>query len=263
VRQDRSAGHNRRVVIRAWRQGLLLAALLGASVIGQSGEGWGRGERRYDGRFTFVRLRFGSSEGGGGRRGFGMSNAWNHDFPRAEQNLMALLDELTLIDANRDGSLTLSLDDPQLFRYPIVYMWEPGYWTIGDQEAVRFREYLLKGGLVIFDDFEHEHLYNLQAQMRRVLPEGRFIKLEESHRAFDSFFRMKTIYFPHPFEGILPTYYGVFEDNDPSKRLMVVANHNADVAEYWEFAGQGFFAVDPSEEAYKLGINYMIYGLTH
>ena len=86
-----------------------------------------------------------------------MSNAWNHDFPRAEQNLMALLDELTLIDANRDGSLTLSLDDPQLFRYPIVYMWEPGFWTIGDQEALRFREYLLKGGLAIFDDFEHEH----------------------------------------------------------------------------------------------------------
>ena len=44
---------------------------------------------------------------------------------------------------------------------------------------------------------------------------------------------------------------------------MVIANHNNDVAEYWEFAGQGFFPVDPSEEAYKLGINYMIYGLTH
>ena len=79
--------------------------------------GWGRARAPYDGRFTFVRLRWDSGSGGG-RRGFGMSNAWNHDFPRAEQNLMALLDELTLIDANRDGSLILSLDDPQLFRYP-------------------------------------------------------------------------------------------------------------------------------------------------
>jgi uncharacterized protein DUF4159 len=248
----------------AWRQGLLFAALLGASVIGQSGgEGWGRGERRYDGRFTFVRLRW-AADSGTGRRTFGFgSTAWNHDFPRAEQNLMALLDDLTAIDVNRAGSLILSLDDQQLFRYPIVYMWEPGYWTIGDHEALRFREYLLKGGLVIFDDFEHDHLDNLQHQMRRVLPEATWIKLDDSHRVFDSFFRMKTIYFPHPFERILPTYYGVFENNDPSKRLMVIANHNADVAEYWEFAGQGLFPVDPSEEAYKLGINYMMYGLTH
>ena len=249
----------------AWRNGLLLAAFVAATAFGQSGgEGWGRDERRYDGRFTFVRLRWGGADGAGSRRGFGFnSNAWNHDFPRAEQNLMLLLDDLTAIDVNRAGSLILSLDDPQLFKYPIVYMWEPGYWTIGEAEALRFREYLLKGGLVIFDDFEHDHLYNLQNQMSRVLPEARWIKLEESHRVFDSFFRMKTIYFPHPFEKILPTYYGVFEDNDPSKRLMVIANHNADVAEYWEFAGQGLFPVDPSEEAYKLGINYMIYGLTH
>jgi hypothetical protein len=62
--------------------------------------------------------------------------------------------------------------------------------------------------------------------------------------------------------GILPTYYAIFEDNDPSKRVMVIANHNNDVAEYWEFAGEGLFPVDSSNEAYKLGINYMMYGLT-
>jgi hypothetical protein len=99
--------------------------------------------------------------------------------------------------------------------------------------------------------------------MRRVLPESRFVKLDERNKVFDSFFRMTTIYFPHPMYGILPTYYGIYEDNDPSKRLLAIANHNNDVAEYWEFAGQGFFPVDPSNEAYKLGINYMLYGLTH
>ena len=45
--------------------------------------------------------------------------------------------------------------------------------------------------------------------------------------------------------------------------ILAIANHNNDVAEYWEFAGQGFLPVDPTEEAYKLGINYMIYGLSH
>ena len=221
--------------------------------------GWGRREPEYDGRFTFVRLRWGS--GSGGR--WGASSAWNHDYPRAEQNLMTILKDLTLIDANTQGSLILSLDDPRLFKYPIAYMWEPGFWTMSDVEAARFREYLLKGGFAIFDDFEREQWNNLEAQMRRVVPEARWVKLDRSHPIFDSFFRMKTIEFPHPMLGYKPNYYGIYEDNNPARRLMVIANHDNDVAEYWEWSGRGLFPVDASNEAYKLGVNYMLYGLTH
>jgi hypothetical protein len=74
---------------------------------------------------------------------------------------------------------------------------------------------------------------------------------------------MKTIDFPHPMYGITPNYFGIFEDNDPAKRLMVIANHNHDVAEYWEFSGEGLFPIDLSNEAYKLGVNYMVYGMLH
>lgn len=212
----------------------------------------------YDGRFTFVRLRW------NGGFGYGRGGAaWNHDYPRAEENLARILKELTFIDVNTDSSRILTLDDPELFNYPIAYMWEPGFWTMTDREAQRFREYLLKGGFAIFDDFEHEQWNNFEAQMRRVLPDGRFVQLDRSHRVFDTFFRMKTIDFPHPMYGISPTYYGIFENNDPSKRLMVIANHNHDVAEYWEYSGDGLFPVDLSNEAYKLGVNYMMYGLTH
>ena len=213
----------------------------------------------YDGRFTFVRLRYGGGLGYGRR---GMSSAWNHDYPRAEQNLALILRELTLIDVNQNARI-LDLDDPELFHYPIAYMWEPGFWTMTDLQATRFREYLLKGGFAIFDDFEYDQWDNFEAQMRRVLPEVRFVKLDASHPVFDSFFRMKTIDFPHPMYGIMPTYYGAFEDNDPSKRLIVIANHNHDVAEYWEYSGTGVMPIDLSNEAYKLGVNYMIYGLTH
>lgn len=62
---------------------------------------------------------------------------------------------------------------------------------------------------------------------------------------------------------ILPTYYGLYEDNDPSKRLMVIADYNNDVPEYWEWSDTGLFAIDASNEAYKLGVNYIVYGLTH
>jgi hypothetical protein len=242
-----------------------VALLLAASLEGANDWTWGRSQALYDGRFTFVRLRWGGGSGFGGGFGRfrGFSSAWDHDFPRAEQNLMQLLKELTLIPANTEGSLILSLTDPDLFKFPIVMMWEPGFWSLTDQEAIRFREYLLKGGFAIFDDFEEGQWNNLEAQMRRVLPEAQWVKLDKSHRIFDTFFRMNTIDFPHPSYGILPNYYGIHEDNDPSKRLMVIANHNNDVAEYWEFAGEGFFPVDDSNEAYKLGVNYMLYGMTH
>lgn len=249
---------------KRWVRGTLAVAMLAQALPAQgdraAAEGWGRTERAYDGRYTFVRLRWRPEPG---RFGRGMSQAWDHDFPRAEQNLQTILKELTLVDANTEGSLILTLDDPQLFKYPIAFMWEPGFWTMSDAEAARFREYLLKGGFAIFDDFEHEQWNNFEVQMRRVLPEAKFFKLDRATRIFDAFFRMKTIDFPHPMYGILPTYYGVFEDNDPSKRLMLIANHNNDVAEYWEWSGAGLFPVDPSNEAYKLGINYVVYAITH
>lgn len=243
---------------------LVALMVLTTTALGQPGPrrgaAWGRSATEYDGRFTFVRVRW--DDGGGGRR-FGMSSAWNHDYPRAEQNLTMLLDELTLIDTRTDGSLILTLDDPAIFRYPVLYMWEPGFWTMNDGQAASLRDYLRKGGFIIFDDFEGDQWNNLEDQMRRVLPAGRWVKLDRTHAIFDSFFRMKTIDFPHPMYGYHPSYYGLFEDNDPSRRLLAIANHDNDVAEYFEFFGTGLFPVDPSNEAYKLGVNYMLYALTH
>jgi hypothetical protein len=144
-------------------------------------------------------------------------------------------------------------------------MWEPGFWALTDREAETFRAYLKKGGFAVFEDFDGASQWaNFEAQMRRVLPDQQFFKLDKSHHIFDSFFTIHNIdAIVHPMSGISPSYYGLFEDNDPSKRLMVVANFDNDVPEYWEWSGQGLFPFDTSNEAYKLGVNYMIYGMTH
>jgi hypothetical protein len=217
----------------------------------------------YDGRFTFVRLRWGADAGFGRRGGF--NAAWNHDYPRAEQHLSLILKELTALDVRTDGSLIHTLDDPELFKYPIAFMWEPGFWNVTDREAASFRAYLTKGGFAVFEDFDGAQQWsNFEAQMRRVLPDGRFVRLDNTHRIFDSFFQVKDIdAIVHPMSGIRPSYYGLFEDNDPSKRLMVVANYDNDIPEYWEWSGEGLYPFDASNEAYKLGVNYVIYGLTH
>ena len=214
----------------------------------------------YDGQFTFVRLRWNS---GFGRGGFGA--AWNHDLPRAEQHLAMIVRELSLVNMRTDGSRVLMLDDPELFKYPIAFMWEPGFWNLTDEEATAFRTYLAKGGFAVFEDFDGAQQWaHFEAQMRRVLPHGRLVRLDRTHPIFDAFFRIQDIdAIVHPMTGIRPSYYGIFEDNDPSRRLMVVANYDNDVPEYWEWSGEGLYPFDTSNEAYKLGVNYLIYGLTH
>ena len=241
---------------------VVFSAALAAAVQSDAAIQPRRADVTYDGRFTFVRLRWGS-DSMFSRRGF--SAAWNHDYPRAEQHLSLILDELTAVDVRTDRTLLLSLDDPELFNYPIASMWEPGFWSLTDREARSFREYLLKGGLAVFEDFDGpEQWSHFEAQMRRVIPDGRFVKLDNTHRIFRSFFQVEDIEgIVHPMTGIRPSYYALYEDNDPSGRLMVVANFDNDVPEYWEWSGQGLYPFDASNEAYKLGVNYVIYGLTH
>lgn len=216
---------------------------------------------RYDGRFTFVRIRFvPSQEASWGQRG---DLKWDHDCPRGERHFAKILKEVTLVDPYMDGGNIFDLDDPELFRYPIAYVSEPGYWTMSDAEATSFRAYLLKGGFAIFDDFRGWDLQNFEAQIRRVLPEGRLVRLEAGNPVFDSFFRLKTIYFQQMYDEEPPVYLGMYEDNDPNKRLLFVANYNNDIGEYWEFSDEGYVPIELSNEAYKLGVDYVVYGMTH
>ena len=227
---------------------------------------WGRIAQPYDAEVTFVRLRW--TQGTLGAQTYGRGfNMWLHEFPRAEQYLMGLLRDFTTVDAKVDGSLILTLDDPALFQHPIALMQEPGFWTMTDEEAARLREYLLKGGFVIFNDFEGRQWENFEAQMRRVLPDGRWLRLDPTHRIFDSFFLVEQIDLPNPYNhhlaGLTPEFFGLFEDNDPTGRLMSIANYNTNLAEYWQSGGTGFFPIEPMNNGFELGINYWMYGLTH
>jgi len=214
----------------------------------------------YDGRFAFVRLRYHLA---GGRGGFRREPPWAHDYPRADRHLMKILSEITLLRPHMDDSNIFTLDDPELHRYPVAYMSEPGYWTLTEQEAEGLRTYLAKGGFLIFDDFRQEHWYNFEEQLRRVLPAQRLVALDASHPVFHAFFEIDPARFVSPYGGLTPTFHGIFEDNDPAKRLQVIANYDNDLGEYWEFSDTGWVPIDLSNEAYKFGVNYIVYGMTH
>jgi hypothetical protein len=230
---------------------------------------------RYDGRFTFARLRYDTAPGG--YYYCGGLPAWAHGyFPcrggvRAETSLMKIMDELSYLNPRVDDSVALAVDDPELSKYPISYMTEPGFWTLTDKEAKAFRAYLLKGGFVIFDDFRpvpFDHggggWDNLEENMQRVIPGAQWVDLDVSHPIFDSFFRIESFdIIPQYYDVGRPIFRGLFENNDPTKRLVAIANLNTDISNFWEFSATGAKPIDESNQAYKLGVNYVIYGLTH
>jgi len=218
---------------------------------------WGQTVPEYDGTFVFTRIRYGSGFGRGG-------GSWAHDYPRADEHLPRIIAELTTMRPRVDASNVFDLEDDAIFYNPVIYISEPGFWAVTDRGAENMRAHLLKGGFVIFDDFEGEAQWdNMARQMARVLPGYHWREIDVSHAIFHSFFEMKRIDFPHPLVNVTPAYFAMFENNDPTKRIIALANYNNDLAEYWEWSATGMFPVDTTNEAYKLGVNYIIYAMTH
>ena len=236
----------------------------------------------YDGRFTFVRVKYQTAPNG---YWYGGWPAWGHGYPLAERNLMSIMRDVTNLDLHAEDINTMAFDDPLLFRYPIAYVIEPDWWSMTDSEAVAMRTYMQKGGLIIVDDFKpmrrrfpgwssHDERLDvtygsgwsvLETYVKRIMPEARFYDLEASHPIFHSFFEIDDFdVVPQIFSiGGRPVFRGLFEDNDSSKRLLMVVNYNTDISQFWEWSSFGVRSVGETNEAYKIGVNYLVYGFTH
>jgi hypothetical protein len=235
---------------------LLLIALL-ALPVAASGQ-FRRGRQSsvtatvpYNSHFAFTRIRY-------------RNNSWNHDYPNGDTNFSAILDYITNMRVRLDGTNVFDLDDEGIFENPILYVSEPGFWTTSASQAENLGKYLRKGGFIIFDDFEGEYQWqNMATQMARALPDYHWITLTVDHPIFHSFFDIQKLDVPHPLVQVIPSYRAIFENNDPSRRMMALANYNNDLAEYWEWSAEGLFNPDPTNDAYRLGVNYIVYAMTH
>jgi len=246
------------VVVRRRRLIALATVVAVAPLLAQGFGGWRRVDVEpnvpYDGRFTFVRLRYPEVRSAG----------WSYDYPAMERHFMKAVKEITSIAPWVDGSNIHNLDDPELHKFPIAYLSEPGYWVMNDAEAKGLREYLLKGGFLIVDDFMGREWNNFEQQMLRVLPGARIVPMEVSHPIFDSFFHLQSLKMTYPNRpSIQAEFHGIFEDNDPNKRLMVIINYNNDIGDYMEWSSDDLYPVNLTNEAYKFAVNYVTYGLTH
>jgi hypothetical protein len=260
-----------------------MVLMVGATALAQRGfRGGGaffpgeRGQRNtalpnvdYDGRFRFVRVSYDTAPGGywaGGRP------SWIHGYPLAERNLMKIMNEVSFLGAHDNDVNTVTLEDPALFRYPVAYIIEVGWWTVTNDGAAALRSYLLKGGFLIVDDFKMPGWRGIEGggwepfetNFKRVLPDAVFYDMRPDDPIFHCFFEIDRLdNFPQAYNAGLPIFKGVYEDNDPHRRLLAIINYNTDVSQFWEWSGRGFRPFDQTNEAYKLGVNYLMYGLTH
>jgi hypothetical protein len=220
----------------------------------------------YDGRFAFVRLTYDTLPGGYWYRG---QPAWSHGYPTSEENLMHILQSLTNVSSHARTN-TMSLEDPEIFKYPVLYIIEVSWWRLTEAEARNLRAFLDKGGFVIVDDFKTAEWRGGRGwdqfadNMKQVMPEGVFIDLDVSHPIFDQFFSIRSIdIFPQAYNAGPPIFRALFEGNDASKRMQMFVNYNTDISQFWEWSSRGLRPIEQTNEAYKLGVNAIVYGLTH
>ena len=211
---------------------------------------------QYDGRFTLARIRYPAYGG------------WRADYPTMERHLSAMLENITAIDPHVEGSNVHDFDDPELLKTPLSYLSEPGYWYPTNSQVMGLREYLKKGGFLIVDDFHFQNEWAVfEVAIRRVLPDCQIKPLNVTHPIFNSFFHIESLKVPYPGwlgdQGVMGQFFGIYENNDPARRLMVVINYNIDLGDYVEWSDRDIYSSLPTNEAYKFVINYIIYGLTH
>ena len=212
--------------------------------------------------FQFVRIRYNGFGGTFGSRRWGLP-PWMHDYPRAEKNFLKILMEVTTVPTTTESYLILDLDDPTIMEYPFLYVSEPGYWAVTPKEIQNLREYFDRGGFVVFDDFRGAPEWsNLVRAMKQVDPERNFELLTPVHPIFHCFYDIESLDMIPPYRirgSGLPRFFGW---SDAEGRIQAVANFNNDIGDYWEWSDE---AINPlnSNEAYKFGINYVIYSLTH
>lgn len=186
---------------------------------------------------------------------------WAHDYPRAERNFLRILSEVTEVYTEPAAHTIVQLHEREIMGYPVLYFSEPGTWDCYPQEIENLRDFLGRGGFAIFDDFDGPWDWdNLESCMARVLPGRYFELLALEDPVFQSFFKIKSLKITNPTGYRAPSFWGIRDD---AGRVQVVANFNNDIGEYWEWSEHGYYPIELSNEGYKLGVNYIIYALTH
>jgi len=197
---------------------------------------------------------------------------WLIDGPAAEQNLSRRIKTATSIDVQDPTVLTL--DDPRLFTYPWIYFVEPGNLKLTDSDVKTLREFLLRGGTATFDDFhgpfEWEHF---AGEIKKVFPDREIVEIPKDHPVFSCFYKIDqypqvaglgSFMAGRSWEkgGYVSHLRTIFDDTN---RPMLFINWNTDMGDGWEWSNAEDYPgyIKYTSMAYRMGINEVVYALTH
>jgi hypothetical protein len=234
--------------------------------------------------FSWSRLSYNTAMGGGGYGGFGggyggyggygRGGSWQRDYPKADRQLLIAMNRLTRIQG-RSTEQVVSLDNDDIFNYPFVYAVQVQTWSFTDEQAKRMREYLLKGGFLMVDDFHgSDDWENFMTGMRQVFPDANRWPVDDLtekdeifHVLYDvderiqvpseSYIRTGRTYEK---DGYVPKWRGIRDDDG---RVMVAICHNMHLGDAWEWADDPEYPEKFASQAFQVGLNYVMYGMTH
>lgn len=214
--------------------------------------------------WTFARLAYGG--------GFGGRSGWRVDYPGAEIHFSEAVERLTRVEVHRDGHV-VSPDSDDLFNYPWLYAVEVGSWGFTPSEAGRMREYLLRGGFLMVDDFHGEAEWQyFVAGMNEIFPDRPIEDVLADDVIYANPYEIEDrLQVPGPgymssgltyerTDGVTPHWRGIRDDEG---RWMVLISHNIDYGEAWEQADNPAYPEPFTGQAYRVTINYLIYSMTH
>ena len=230
--------------------------------------------------FAFARLmyppaptarfdRSGSRHGESGwRQGY---SSWTQDYPRADRHFALAVRRLTRLDI-RSVEQPVDLDDGDAYDWPWLYAVRPGEWKLSDSEAEALREYLLRGGFFMADDFWGTSEWAVfMESLRKVFPDRQPVEVPNSDAIFHVVYDLDDRYQvpgawglyssrPYQNDGSVPYWRGIYDDKG---RLMVAIVVNSDLGDSWEFADDPQYPEKYSALGIRIGVNYIVYGMTH
>jgi hypothetical protein len=219
--------------------------------------------------FIRGRLRYRDVGFGFGRRRAG---AWTTDYPRTDRHLLQGVRRLTRIDA-RSVEQVVDLDGTDdIYNWPFVYAVEVGYWTLNQPEASQLRDFLNRGGFFMVDDFHGTYEWEAFVEsLQKVIPDRQIVDIEDSDPIFHTIYDLEhrvqvpglaALYRGVTYErdGVEPRWRGVYDDKG---RLVIAICHNMDLGDAWEHSDDPEYPEQMASLAYRIGMNYIIYDLTH
>jgi hypothetical protein len=253
---------------------ILLAGLLQSAakpfqvgVIDMDGESFPPANPNEMAEWTFARFHYDL----GDEFGHFHFQRWAADYPKADRQFIQGVHRLTRIQT-RSTEQVIDASNDDLYNWPWIYVEDPGAWRLTDRQAALLREYLLRGGFLMVDDSHGNYEWeNFLVGIRMILPNRPIEDLSDTDEIFhvvydlDERFQVPGTRFiwgsrRYSADSATPKWRAIRDDKG---RIVVAICHNSDVGDAWEWADSAQYPERAASLAYRLGINYIIYGMTH